>query len=168
MRVGEARAATCQDVNLTEGVITVRNTKFNKSRLVPLHRTTCGALHAYARHRDRVFRQGKTPAFFVGDGGAALSHAVIWKTFVRLLRHIGLREPSAPSAPRVHDLRHTFAVKALTRIYREGKNVDRRIHALSTYLGHSGPECTYWYLTAVPELMQFALRRLEKRIGGQR
>jgi integrase/recombinase XerD len=166
MRVGEALALNDSDVDLNEGVITIRDSKLDKTRVLPLHPTTRQALHRYRLRRCRRFRRATTQSFFGIVNGRRPSHAVAWSIFRRVLIKTALRAPSQKKGPRLHDLRHTFAVKALMGLYRDGKNIDRGIHALSMYLGHTGIRCTYWYLTAVPELMSLALTRLEKRIGG--
>jgi len=166
MRVGEALALDNKDVDLNKGVITVRDTKLNKSRILPLHTTTRRILQRYVREHNRRFPQSKVMPFFTIMDGRRPSHAVAWKMFRQALFNTGIRTPSQQKGPRLHDLRHTFAVKALTGFYKNGQDVDGKIHALSTYLGHKDIRCTYWYLTAIPELMSLVLSRLEKKIGG--
>lgn len=166
MRIGEALVLNDEDVDLKDGVITVQDAKLNKTRLLPLHSTTCRILRKYVQQRNQQYPRDKTTSFFVILDGKRLSHYMAWNTFKRLLIQAGLRTPSQQKGPRLHDLRHTFAVKALIEFYQEGQDIDRKIHALSTYLGHKGIRCTYWYLTAVPELMSLALARLEHKIGG--
>jgi integrase/recombinase XerD len=166
LRVGEARSLDRSDVDLNEDVITVRQTKFNKSRLIPLHPSTSSALRRYAAHRDRIIRNPRAEAFFLMPCGGRVSKCMAWETFRLLLHKTGIRALSSAYGPRVHDLRHTFAVKVLVRFYKEGLDIDRKIHALSTYLGHRGVNCTYWYLSAVPELLHLAMLRMEKGMGG--
>jgi integrase len=165
MRVGEALALDDGDVDLERGAITVRDAKLNKTRLLPLHPTTRNVLRRY-RLRRRRSGLTKNLSFFTIMEGRRPSHYMAWSTFKRVLIDAGLRVTSQKKGPRLHDLRHTFAVRTLIGLYREDKNIDRGIHALSMYLGHKGICCTYWYLTAVPELMSLALARLEKKIGG--
>lgn len=166
MRIGEALALDNEDVKLKRGTIAVQDVKSKRARLLPLHGTTCRVLRRYVRHRDRVYPRGRTASFFVILDGRRPSHYMAWNTFKKVLTQAGLRTPTQRKAPRLHDLRHTFAVSTLIRFYKEGQDIDRKIHALSTYLGHKGIRCTYWYLTAVPELMSIALARLESTVGG--
>ena len=166
MRIGEALALNNEDVDLKQGVITVREAKLNKSRIIPLHITTQNVLKQYVQKRNRQFSRLKTTAFFVIIDGRRPSHYIAWNTFKRVLLTMGLRTPSQQKGPRLHDLRHTFAVRALTGFYQNGQDIDGKVHALSIYLGHKDIRCTYWYLTAIPELMGQVLSRLEKKIGG--
>lgn len=166
MRIGEAIVLNDEDVDLKQGMITIRDTKLSKTRLLPLHKTTVQVLRRYVSRRCRQFPLPKTPSFFTVLDGRRLVYQSAWKTLKRILVTAGLRTPSQKKGPRLHDLRHTFAVNALIRFYREGRDIDRNIHTLSTYLGHKGIRCTYWYLTAVPELMSLALARMEEKIGG--
>lgn len=166
MRVGEALALNDADVDLKCGTITIRDAKLNKSRLLALHPTTRRVLKRYVRKRNQHFPRRKIGSFFAVLDGRRPSHGVVWKTFKRVLIQLGLRKPSQQKGPRLHDFRHTFTVRALIGFYQGGQGVEEKIHALSTYLGHKGIRCTYWYLTAVPELMSLVLSRLEKKIGG--
>ncbi|MGB2614251.1 MAG: tyrosine-type recombinase/integrase [Phycisphaerae bacterium] len=166
MRVGEALALNDEDVDLKQGTITVRDAKLSTSRRLPLHPTTRRILRRYVQQRRRRFPRPKSSSFLLIVDGRRPSHAVVWKTFQRVLTEAGIDSLSHQKSPRIHDLRHSFAVNALIGFYRKGQDVDRRIHALSTYLGHKSVRCTYWYLTSVPELMSLALARLEKKIGG--
>jgi integrase/recombinase XerD len=166
MRVGEALALNNTDVDLKGGAITIRDAKRNKARLLPLHPTTRRVLKRYVRKRNQRFPRHEAGSFFAILDGRRPSHHSAWNTFRQILIQLGIRKPSQQKGPRLHDLRHTFAVRALIGFYESGQGVDEKIHALSTYLGHKGIRCTYWYLTAVPELMSLALSRLEKKIGG--
>jgi integrase len=123
------------------------------------------ALQRYTVIRDRVHPKPKCDAFFLTDRGTALSYQRVTVTFRELRRKLGWRASLGKPLPRVHDLRHTFAVRALLHWYEAGANVDEKIAALSTYLGHINPTCTYWYLTAVPELMAIGSRRFESYAG---
>ena len=163
MRVSEAMALERDDADLEAGVLTVRLTKFGKSRLLPLHPTTCAALRSYAKRRDAHLGSRCGPHFFVEEGGGRLLHHHVHRIFWRLSREIGLRGPDDRTGPRVHDLRHRFAIRTLLDWYREGKDIEQCLPVLSTYLGHACVRDTYWYLSACPELMQEAARRLERR-----
>ena len=161
MRIGETVNLDRNDVDLVNGVLTVRRTKFGKARLIPVHPTTVRALHEYAEAVDRHFRRAPPVSFFVGENGGRLTVNVAEKTFVKLSRKVGLRGPADSWGPRLHDLRHRFAVNTLLRWYRGGRDVERHLPQLSTYLGHAHPTDTYWYLTAAPELMRLVAARLE-------
>jgi len=163
MRLSEATGLQRSDVDLKEGVLTVRQTKFGKSRLLPLHPTTRAALHRYAERRDRHLGSRRGPNFFVTERGCPLVKYYVHPVFLRLSREIGLRRPGDSSGPRVHDLRHTFAMRTLLGWYHEGADVEKGLPALSTYLGHTCVRNTYWYLSACPDLMQEAVRRLDRR-----
>lgn len=163
LRISEALALNQADVALNDGVLTVRKTKFQKTRLVPIHPSTVAALRNYSTRRDGTFPSPLTPAFFVSERGNRLGASVVHPTFNRLSMQIGLRRTGARSGPRLHDLRHRFAVETLLRWYRADFDVDVHIPALSTYLGHSHVNDTYWYLSSVPELLRLATERLERR-----
>lgn len=163
MRISEVLALNREDVDLTQGIVTVTATKFGKSRLVPVHPSTQHALQQYGRFRDKIYPRPKTQSFFVSQSGVRLGYWGVLSTFTRLSREIGLRGPSDSNGPRMHDLRHRFAVRTLVHWYRTGLNVERQIHVLSTFLGHVKVSDTYGYLSAVPELLQLAAGRLERR-----
>ena len=163
MRISEAMGLERNDVDLVTGVLTVRLTKFGKSRLVPLHATTCEALRSYADRRDAHLGSRCGSTFFVTGQGGRLLHQYVYRVFWRLSREIGLRSPGERTGPRVHDFRHRFAIRALLGWYREGKCVESQLPVLSTYLGHAYVRDTYWYLSACPELMEEAARRLDQR-----
>lgn len=167
MRLSEAIGLECGDVDLDAGVLTIRLTKFGKSRLVPLHPTTSAALRDYAQRRDTHLPTRHTPHFFVAERGGPLLHQYVHSVFWRLSREIGLRRPGDHVGPRVHDFRHRFAICTLLGWYREGIDVEAMLPSLSTYLGHSCVRDTYWYLSACPELMQEAARRLDQRWESQ-
>lgn len=168
MRISEAVSLDCGDVDLADALITVRRTKFGKSRLIPLHASTRRALVRYAKARDRIFLRSTATSFLVGEHGRRLTVNVAERTFVKLSHQVGLRSPADRRGPRLHDLRHRFAVHTLLRWYRTGVDVERHLPELSTYLGHAHPTDTYWYLSAVPELMRLVVARLEHRSGGYR
>lgn len=162
LRVGEAIRLDRDDVGWRHGTLNIRETKFGKSRQVPLHQSTITALKAYARLRDRLLPRPIVPAFFISKVGTRLWHENIHRSFQRVLRATGLESHATRRRPRFHDLRHTFAVRVLTRWHTSGQDVDARLPLLSTYLGHADPAATYWYLSATPELLASATRRLER------
>jgi integrase len=163
IRLSEAISLERDDANLEAGVLTVRQTKFGKSRLIPLHPSTSAALRTYAERRDAHLGSRCGPHFFVAERGGRLLHQYVHRVFWRLSRETGLRRPGDHSGPRVHDFRHRFAIRTLLGWYREGMDVEQQLPALSTYLGHAYVRDTYWYLSACPELMQEAARRLDQR-----
>ena len=162
MRLSEAIGLQREDADLTEGVLTVRQTKFGKSRLIPLHPSTSLALRSYAKRRDAHLGSRCGPHFFVAERGGRLLHQYVHRVFWRLSRETGLRRPGDHSGPRVHDLRHRFAIRTLLGWYREGMDIEQQLPVLSTYLGHAYVRDTYWYLSACPELMQEAALRLDR------
>jgi integrase/recombinase XerD len=172
MRIGEVLNLQPGDIDWSQGVLTIRNTKFGKSRLVPLHSSTLKALRTFARHRDRFFAQQQPRVepshFFVSSRGTRLFFSHVHKVFMTISRRIGLRAPGARSGPRLHHLRHRFAIETLLRWYRAGEKVERLLPVLSTYLGHAGVTNTYWYLRCTPELMAAASDLLERRWKGVR
>ncbi len=163
LRISEALALRREDVDLKEGILTVRGTKFGKSRLVPLHPTTRCILVRYAKRRDAHLHPPRSPYFFVAERGGQLLLQYVHRVFWRLSRQTGLRGRVDHSGPRLHDFRHRFAVHTLLAWYRSGQSVELLLPVLSTYLGHTCVRDTYWYLSACPELMGYAARRLEKR-----
>lgn len=166
MRIGEALALNNEDIDLKQGIITIRRGKLDKPRILPLHATTRKILKQYVQKRNRRFSCSKVTAFFIVMKGKRLSLYIARNTFKRVLDMLGLRTLSQRKRVQLHDLRHTFATRALTGFYQNGQDIDAKIHALSTYLGHKYIQCTYWYLTAVPDLMSQVLSRLENKIGG--
>lgn len=162
LRLSEACHLTPRDVDLADGVLTIREGKFRKSRLVPLHPTATQALTRYAVYRDARSDGPRSGCFFRTDRVPALSRPAVEKTFSRLRDRLGWTAQGRARRPRIMDLRHTFAVRRLLRWYQDGADVDRKILALATYLGHSRVTDTYWYLSAVPELMAIASQRFER------
>ena len=152
-----------EDVNLQEGLLTIRGTKFGKSRLVPIHRSTQEVLAQYQTRRERLLAGRTASSFFITNRGNHLDMGDIHRTFYKLSRRIGLRGATASHGPRLLDFLHRFAVQTLLRWYRSGEDVERRLPVLSTYLGHVHVADTYWYLSACPELMGQAVARLEQR-----
>ena len=161
MRMGEAIRLDRADLDWDDGVLTVRSSKFGKSREVPLHPSTLGAMRAYQLRCDQLCPRPKAPSFFISTTGTRLDQPTVGATFVLLARQAGLRPRSLRCRPRPHDLRHSFAVRTLLNWYRAGDNVESKLPLLSTYLGHVSPVSTYWYLTAAPELLALASERLE-------
>ena len=171
LRPGEALALDIGDVDLRAGILAIRDSKFGKSRFVPVSPTTGKALAQYSRFRDEMPRRCDPLAFFVAERGTRLSGCAARKTFAGLCAAIGLRprlRRRSGHGPRLHDLRHSFATSRLIEWYRAGLDVEREIPKLTTYLGHSTVGCTYWYIEAVPELLQLATERLAARHPGGR
>jgi integrase len=167
MRMSEGIALDRSDVNDEEGILTIRRTKFGKSRIVPVHASTREALESYSAKRDRILRRVETPAFFVSEQGRRITQWSTRYNFAKVSQQIGLRPPTSGCrhghGPRLHDLRHRFAVRMLIEWYRTGLDVEREIPKLATYLGHVHVNDTYWYIEAVPELLQLATERLMQR-----
>jgi integrase/recombinase XerD len=168
MRVGEAIALNRGDADLDQRVLRVRNAKFGKSRLVICHPSTAEALHAYERVRDARWPDPVTPAFFVSVAGTRLIYKNVHQCFHRLAGQAGLAPLGPRCRPRIHDLRHRFALQALLGWYRDGADIGRQLPALSACLGHVRPQDTYWYLRAAPELLALAAERLQRLPGAQR
>jgi integrase len=162
MRPGEALALDRQDINLRHGVVHVRAGKQKKQREVPLHPSTIRALRNYARLRDARFPEPSTPAFFIGARGRRVPRQELNRTFTQLVREVGLEGRGARARPRPHDLRHALAVHTLVDWHEAGEDIDRRMPLLSAFLGHVDPASSYWYLEAVPELLELISRRLEQ------
>lgn len=160
LRSSEALSLRCEDIDLKNGLLTIRGTKFGKSRLVPIHATTTQVLAEYARMRDARLPNRPTSHFFVGSRGRRIYLQHLHVMFADLLRRAGIWVGTARGRPRLHDLRHRFAVETLLRWYRSGEDVAARMQTLSTYLGHCETRDTYWYLSAAPELLREAARRL--------
>jgi len=163
MRVSEVQNLKLQDVDLKERVLTIRGAKFGKDRLVPLHPSSCRVLARYIVRRQRLWAKRPVSNYlFVSSRGNRLDDGDIRRTFHAISREIGLRGPTDHHGPRLHDLRHRFASMTLLRWYRAGEDPERRLPALSTYLGHVHWSDTYWYLSALPGLMREAVSRLEQ------
>ena len=163
LRISEALTLGADDVNLQAGVLTIRRTKFRKSRLVPLHTSALGPIRDYAADRDRSCGRNPGMTFFVSATGHRLPYTTVRHTFHGLLRQAmpGV-VPVGRTRPRLHDLRHTFVCRRLLAWYRDGVDIDRVIDQLSAYLGHVKVSDTYWYLTGVPELLAIAGQRFEQ------
>ena len=167
LRVSEALRLTRNDINFTDGVLTVWETKFRKSRHVPLHDTAVEALNEYADLRDRRVPYSQTPHFFLTDDGQPFGYRQARYAFDQLRRQLGW-ESCDGRRPRLYDLRHTFACRRLQVWYEEGVDVDWALPFLATYLGHGKVTDTYWYLTGIPSLMAIVSARFERLVcAGQ-
>ena len=168
LRLGEARNLELQDVDLEAAVLTIRGTKFGKSRLVPLHASTCTVLANYIARRKRHWAARPVSSYvFVSNWGNRLDSGDVHRTFYALSRQIGLRGVADSHGPRLHDMRHVFATNTLVHWYQSRQDPERRLPILSAYLGHVHVADTQWYLSASPELMREAMRRLEQRWEDQ-
>ena len=164
-RVGEAIALDNGDFDAGRGILTVRDGKFGKTRLLPLHPTSTAALARYQQARDHLLPVPVSDALFISSAGTRLDYPRVHRTFRHLTRQAGITARSAACRPRIHDLRHSFAVATLLDWYRRGDDVQAMLPRLSTYLGHADPRHTYWYLSAAPELLALASDRLESYLG---
>lgn len=167
MRIGEAMRLDDPDIDWVDAVLTINNSKFGRSRFVPVHPSTLNALRAYTDLRDRLCLHPNAPSVFVSTRAARLAQSTVNDTFHQLLDQAGLDRTATGNRPRVHDLRHSFAVKTLLGWYGDGGDVQARLPALSAYLGHVHPSDTYWYLSAAPELLGLAADRLPAPEGGR-
>ena len=170
LRISEALGLDAADVDLHEGVLRVRRGKLGKERLIPLADSVVERLRAYAGERDRLL--GLTPEpFFVTCGGDRLGDCGARCNFALVCQRIGLRAPQLYGrhgrGPRIHDLRHSFAARTIIDWYRAGKDPAREMIKLTTYLGHTTPDNTYWYIEAVPELLELASQRVVGSEDGE-
>jgi integrase/recombinase XerD len=150
-----------EHINLKEGTLFVEVTKFRKARLIPLHATTISSLKHYAKIRDRIIDRPKTDYFFLIGESKFISNDMIYYRFVRICHDIKIRNNIKGHGPRIHDLRHTFAVRIIQSWLKDKKNIHELMPILSTVMGHDHPSDTYWYLTGVPEILKHGLN-LEK------
>ncbi len=162
LRVSEALKLRREDLDCAQGLLRIGPTKASPGRIIPLHPTAVAALRRYARFRDRCHPATSSSEFFLSEGGTALRYRYFVSVFQRLRRETRLSNSPGTRAPRLHDLRHSFACENLLRWYRQGTNVDHAMLRLSTYLGHKKVTGTYWYLTGIPELMAVAARRFQR------
>jgi integrase len=165
MRLGEAIRLDRSDLDTDEGILTIRDSKFSKSRQVPLHPSVVAVVADYGKLRDRECPSPNAPSLLVSTVGSRLISQNVHYVFARLVRHAGLQARSDRCRPRLHDFRHSLAVNTLLGWYRDGLDVETRLPLLSTFLGHTKPANTYWYLSAVPELLALAAERREQGLG---
>lgn len=168
MRIGETIRLERSDVDLHGGVLEINDTKFRKHRRIPLHDSAVAALGRYVEVRDQLCPKPKASSFFISTRGTRLLYVCINEVFRKLVDDIGLTEQSPAGRPRIHDLRHNFAIATLVECYRSGTDPQATLPVLSAYLGHADPVYTYWYLQACPELLGLAAERLECWEEGQR
>lgn len=163
LRISEALALTRDDVDLRNGLLTIRGAKFGKTRLVPLHPSTCRALSRYAQQRDELLSSSRAANFLLCASGRPPEVSTVRRVFYQLSRQTGLRGPSDRRGPRLQDFRHRCATEILLKWYQAGDDVERRLRVLSTFLGHEHISDTFWYLSGSSELLEQAARRLERR-----
>ena len=171
LRPSEAMGLDRADVDLVNGILSIRESKFGKSRFVPIEESTRAALECYSRCRDQLFSLRVSEAFLVGERGIRLNAGSARRMFVRLSRAVGLRATTKDGrdgyGPRLQDFRHSFATGRMVEWYRAGLDVSRELPKLATYLGHVDVGLTYWYIEAVPELLQLAAKYLDKVRSGE-
>jgi integrase len=168
LRIGEALRLDRVDVDVANNLLTINVGKFGKAREIPLHPTTTQALTRYMRECDRLHARASTPALFISTVGTRLQYCNVQRTFRQLTVRAGLRPRSSSCRPRLHDLRHSFAVRTVLDGYLTDADVHARLPLLATFLGHADPAHTYWYLSAAPELLGLAGQRLENHLEGGR
>jgi integrase len=165
MRKAEACRLSRGDTGLETGTLTIRDSKFGKSRMVFLHPTAVAALRAYDKARDEAIPEPEADTFLVNSLGRPLDPHNIQRTFTALAAEASIQAPPGRRSPRLHDLRHSFTVATMLDWYRDGGDVQARLPVLSSWLGHVDPKSTYWYMQAVPELLALAAGRLEQAFG---
>ena len=165
-RIGELLSLENSDLDADRSLLTVREGKFGKTRLLPLHPTSIAALQRYQQERDRLLPARPGDVLLCSTAGTRLDYSKVCKTFHLITAQAGITARSAACRPRIHDLRHSFAVASLLDWYRTGADVQAMLPRLSTYMGHTDPRHTYWYLSAAPELLALAGQRLEAHLGG--
>lgn len=165
IRIGEAMRLDRDDIDWAGAVLVVRSSKFGRSREVMCHDSTIDALTTYNVRRDQLCPRPTSRSFFVSSRGTRLIHNTVYPTFHELLGLAGVEQGTHPRPPHVHDLRHSFTVRTLIRWYRDGGDLQVRLPLLSTYLGHINPASTFWYVSAVPELLGLAAQRLDLAVG---
>lgn len=162
LRIGEALALSVDDIDLESGVITISGAKFGKTRLIPLHSSTVRALARYRDARQQILQERSVDYWFVNHQSKRLGYDCVRKHFHKLLELLGMNGKVGHPKPRLHDLRHHFAVSTLIRWYKNEANIDSKLPVLSAYLGHVETRDTYWYISSCPNLMNAAKKRLEK------
>jgi len=161
-RIGEVVNLKDNDVNTETGIITIRGSKFGKSRYLPISTSTNSNLIAYSEKRSTYIKQPSSGNFFLSEKGTPLTVNCVEVFYVQLSKKIGLRQKDDSFGPRVHDFRHTYAIRSIINCYKANADPNQLMPLLSTYLGHKKPSDTYWYLTNIPELMVLAAERLEQ------
>lgn len=160
MRIREVLNLECNEINFKDRIITITKSKFRKTRYIPIHNSTIEVLKNYSNCRNQHFPNHKIPQFFIDHNGNALKGARVGYIFRKRKIKIGMISQKDRRSQRISDFRHTFAVKTLINWYKKGvNNIDSYIPLLSTYLGHVKPSNTYWYLTAIPELLNIVAAR---------
>lgn len=171
IRPGEVVALNLSDVDLKNGILVIRQTKFGKSRFVPIDDSTCSVLSDYANRRNKLYTRLQTNSFFVSERGTRLSLGSVRRTFAKVSCTVGLRTAKdgrrIGRGPRLQDFRHTFATRRIIKWYQAGLDVNRELPKLTSYLGHSNVSHTYWYIEAVPELLQLATEHMSRQGGVQ-
>jgi integrase len=171
IRPGEVVALNLSDVDLKNGILVIQQTKFGKSRFVPIDDSTCSALSDYANRRNKLYASLQTNSFFVSERGTRLSLGSARRTFAKVSCAVGLRTAKdgrrIGRGPRLQDFRHTFATRRIIKWYQAGLDVNRELPKLTSYLGHSNVSHTYWYIEAVPELLQLATEHMSRQGGAQ-
>jgi integrase len=162
MRIGEAVGLDRDDVELSEGRLTIPHGKNGRSREIALHPSTIAALHSYARVRDALCPYPKAPSFLLTVTGMRMNKGTIWHEFDRLRHATGLDRETLGRRARIHDVRHSFVLRVLLGWYRDEVDVEAQLPLLSAFLGHTHPSDTYWYMEAAPELLAMAAARLER------
>lgn len=165
MRIGEAIRLDRSDLDLDHARLVVRNSKFGKSRQLPLHPSTVEALRGYLRRRDELRPHAQTPALLISERGKRLDRRHVEWQFRLLRERIGLAPRPGSKPPRLHDIRHSFAVHTMLDSYRTGGDPVARVAQLATYLGHADPGASYWYLSAAPDLLSLAAEHLERHVS---
>ncbi len=166
LRISEALSLTHEDIDFRASIIRIREAKFHKQRLVPLHSSVMESLIEYDQQRTRLIPKPLCDRFFLRDNGQAANRAGILYALQGLCQQLGWRPRGDYTHHRLHDFRHTFIVRSVLRSYEQGADIDRAVLALSTYVGHANVSDTYWYFTGIPELMAIATKRFEQYAQG--
>jgi integrase len=171
LRISEAILLDVDDVDLTSGIITIRHGKLGKARYNPISESAKASLAAYSKECARLFGEHREPAFFISEEGKRLSDSCVRYNFALVCKNIGMRPAQLfhkhGHGPRIHDLRHTFAVHTMLNWYRSGKDAAAEMIKLTTYLGHANPASTYWYIEAIPELLELASQRAQAQLAKE-
>jgi len=165
LRIGEALRLNCDDVDLTDATVLIANTKFGKTRQVPLSASAVDALKHYKYRRKKLITRTTEPALFLSSVGNRLLYSSFHVSWLELINQAKLMPCASSGSPRPHDLRHFFAVSTLLGWYRDGVDVNAEMSVLSTFLGHTHPRHTCWYLWAAPELMELVATRVDDAFG---